>query len=175
MFILTKPILVSLCVRRTGYLFIAQINSKKIILSLNKLACMYACCGRKLGWKCSGIAHLLPGTASEERKEGSQVSLSSCLSIPDVLLFQALMTCCWCLPHDVALSNNPCMQLCLYPHHKSVKSWQSSGGNESLGIKTWLVVVLSMVKKLHTSEDHAFWINFQFAGFLSTPPSTCKN
>lgn len=42
MFILTKLILVSFCVKRTGYLFTTQISSKKIILSLNELVRIYA-------------------------------------------------------------------------------------------------------------------------------------
>lgn len=95
MFILTKSIFASLC-KNWKSVYSAGKN-KKIILSFKKLACVLL--EEKLGQKCLGIAHLCPGTASEEGKEGSHVSLSSCLSIPDVLLFQAWVTF---LPHDCA-------------------------------------------------------------------------
>jgi len=35
-------------------------------------------------------------------------------------------------------------------------------------------MVVSVAKELHISEDHTFWIKFQFAGFLHPPPSTYK-
>lgn len=172
MFILTKQILVSLCAGRAGYLFIVQLNSKEIIRRVNKLVCM--------PWEEAGpeVPRYCPLVARPRfwgAREGSPVSQSGCASAPAVPLFQASVTCCWWRPCDVALSNNPCTQLCLCSHHKSVRSWRSLGGNEPLSIERWLVVDLSMAKKPHASEDRAFWINIQFGGVGRNPASTCQN
>lgn len=57
MFILTKLILVSFSVKRTGYLFTARISSKKIILGLNELVRIYA-----VGGHWSESAQVLPSS-----------------------------------------------------------------------------------------------------------------
>lgn len=72
-FILTKPILASLSKENWVSVYSADKN-KKMILTLKKLACMLL--EEKLGRKCPGIAYLCPGTASEEGKEGGQISSS---------------------------------------------------------------------------------------------------
>lgn len=107
-------------------------------------------------WKWGACAQLLStcGQPCFWGPEGREPNTCKQLcDIPAVLL-RALVTHCCSLHHGPLITLVPSGWCC---HPKSAKSCQSSDGNESLGIKRWLVVVLSLAKKLHTSQGHSRW------------------
>lgn len=85
MFILTKLILMSLCVRTAGYRCIVQINGKKIALSRNELACMCA-----VGGNWGQSAQLLPtcGQAPLLRSSKKEATFL------EAVVGASLMCCC---------------------------------------------------------------------------------
>lgn len=152
MFILTKPILVSLC--KENWVSVYSIDkNKKVTLGLNKRASVLL--EEKLGRKCPGI---LPTCApavllGRGGKEGRQAHIL------------ASLTRCGCLPRACAWA----------PITRVWRAGSLQVETSLLALKGGLWWSCQWQRSCTIQRTMHSWTNFQFAGFILPPPSTCES